>query len=153
MWPVFVVVAGVRVEHGCEVSFAGDEDPVQTFASDGADPAFGVRVGAWRVRRCLDHFDAGPGEHGIEGGAELRVPVAQQEPEAVGSLVEVHQQIPSLLDDPATGRVGGRPGDVDLPGGDLDEEQHVDPFEEDRVDGEEVARQDTASLGGEELST
>jgi hypothetical protein len=56
-----------------------------------------------------------------------------------------------LLDDPGTGRVDGHPGDVYAAGGDLDEEEHVDPFEEDGVDGEKVARQDATGLGGEEL--
>jgi hypothetical protein len=45
----------------------------------------------------------------------------------------------------------GHTDDVDLPGGDLNEEQHVDPLQEHRVDGEEVTGQDRARLGGEEL--
>ena len=49
MWAVLVVVRGVLVEDGGEVSFAGDEHPVEAFASGGADLAFGVRVGAARV--------------------------------------------------------------------------------------------------------
>ncbi|MDZ5493642.1 hypothetical protein U2F25_29990 [Micromonospora sp. 4G53] len=40
---------------------------------------------------------------------------------------------------------------MDLAGGDLDEEQHVDPLEHHRVDGEEVAGQDRVGLGGQEL--
>jgi hypothetical protein len=47
--------------------------------------------------------------------------------------------------------VGGDADDMDLAGGQLQEEQHVDPFEEHGVDGEEVAGQDGARLGGEEL--
>src|SRR5437773_1801128 len=37
MWAVLVVVRGVLVEDGGEVSFAGDEHPVEAFASGGAD--------------------------------------------------------------------------------------------------------------------
>jgi hypothetical protein len=47
--------------------------------------------------------------------------------------------------------VGGYRGDVHSSGGDLDEEQHVDAFEEHGVDGEEAAGQDAVGLGGEEL--
>jgi hypothetical protein len=43
------------------------------------------------------------------------------------------------------------PEHVDLAGGDLDYEQHVQPFEEDGVDGEEVHRQHTLGLCPEEL--
>jgi hypothetical protein len=47
--------------------------------------------------------------------------------------------------------VGGDADDVDLAGGDLEEEQDVDPFQEHGVDGEEVAGQDGVGLGSEEL--
>jgi hypothetical protein len=131
MWPVSVVVRGVLVEHGGEVPFAGDEDTVEALAADGADPTFGVGVRAGRLWRRLDDVDAGRGEHRVEDSGEFRVAVAQQEPQIVGSLVEIHKQIAGLLGDPGAARVGGNAGDVHLPGGDLDEEQYVDPFEED----------------------
>jgi hypothetical protein len=59
MWPVCVVVLGVLVEHGGEMPFIGDEDLVETFASDGADPAFGVGVGAGCLWQRLDDVDPG----------------------------------------------------------------------------------------------
>jgi hypothetical protein len=77
--------------------------------------------------------------------------VAEQEPEVVGSLVEAHQQVPGLLRHPVTGRVPRDSDDVDLAGGELDEEQHVDPLQPHGIDGEEVARQDRVGLGGQEL--
>jgi hypothetical protein len=40
--------------------------------------------------------------------------------------------------------------DVDLAGGDVDEEQHVDPLEQHRVNGEEIARQHGVRLRGQE---
>ena len=75
MWAVLVVVRGVLVEDGGEVSFAGDEHPVEAFALGGADLAFGVRVGARRAWRRSDDVDAGGGEHRVEDGGELRVAV------------------------------------------------------------------------------
>jgi hypothetical protein len=51
----------------------------------------------------------------------------------------------------APGRVSGDAGDVDSAGRQFQEERDVDPFEEHRVDGEEVAGQDGVGLGGEEL--
>src|SRR5438046_2663469 len=68
MWAVLVVVRGVLVEDGGEVSFAGDEYPVEAFASGGADLAFGVGVGARRAWRRCDDVDAGGGEHRLEAG-------------------------------------------------------------------------------------
>ena len=45
-------------------------------------------------------------------GCELAVPVAGQEPEPVGAVAEIHEQVAGLLGHPGTGRVGGDPGDV-----------------------------------------
>jgi hypothetical protein len=40
-------------QDGFEVAPSEDEDPVEAFASDGADPAFGVGVGLGRANRGL----------------------------------------------------------------------------------------------------
>src|ERR1022692_1642312 len=45
VWPVRVVVGDVGSQDGFEMASPEDEDPVEAFASDGADPAFGVGVG------------------------------------------------------------------------------------------------------------
>ena len=51
--------------------------------------------------RGADDADVGTGEHVVEGGGELAVSVADQEPEPVGAVVEIHQQVAGLLGDPA----------------------------------------------------
>jgi hypothetical protein len=48
VWPVFVVVRGVGVEHRGEVSLVVDQEPVGAFAPYGADPSLGVGVGPHR---------------------------------------------------------------------------------------------------------
>ena len=47
-----------------------------------------------------DDGDVGTGEHVVKGGGELAVSVADQEPEPVGALTEVHQQVAGLLSHP-----------------------------------------------------
>ena len=47
--------------------------------------------------------------------------------------------------------MGRGPGDVDSPGGELEEEQHVERLQGDGLDLEEVAGQDACRLGAEEL--
>jgi hypothetical protein len=90
-------------------------------------------------------------KHLIEHGGELRVAVAQQVPQRVCSLVEVHQQVPRLLGDPRAGGAGGHPDDVDPAGRQLHEEQDLDSSEEHRVHGEEITRQDGVGLAGQKL--
>jgi hypothetical protein len=65
----------------------------EAFAAQGADPALGDRVRS----RCSDWgADVGAGEHGVEGG-ELAVPVADQEPNPAGVVVEVQEEVAGLL--------------------------------------------------------
>jgi hypothetical protein len=53
MWPMAVVVVLVLAEDGGGVPLVGDEDSVEEFAADGADEAFGDRVGPRCPHWCL----------------------------------------------------------------------------------------------------
>jgi hypothetical protein len=66
-------------------------------------------------------------------------PVADEEPEGGGAVVEVHQQVAGLLGGPGPGRVAGCLEDVNVAVGDFEGEEDVDPFQGDgTVDVEEV---------------
>jgi hypothetical protein len=78
---------------------------------------------------------------------KLGVPVTDQKPEPVDPIVEVHQEVASLLGDPGAGGVGGDPGQVYFSSFDFDDEQHVQPGQPDRVDGEAVGGQQRTGLG------
>jgi hypothetical protein len=135
------------------MTLADDEHPVGAFAAYGAHPALGERVRAGRLRRSPDQVDAGAAGHRIGGCGEFRIPIAYQEPQPGSALIEVHQQVPGLVGHPGTGRMRRHPNHMDLAGGDLHEEQHVDPLEEHRVDGEEIAGQDRVRLGGQKTAS
>ena len=74
--------------------------------------------------------DIGAGEHGVEGGDELGISVADQEPELLGAVTEVHEQVAGLLGDPGAGGMGGDPAEVYAA-----QEDGVDVGEVDREDG------------------
>ena len=131
---------------------SGDQEVVEAFAAQGADPAFRDRVRSRCSDRGADDADVGAGEHRVEGGGELAVAVADQEPEPVGVVAEVHEQVAGLLGDPGPGGVGGDPGDVHAAAAVLDHDEHVEAAEEDGVDVGEVDREDRVGLRGEELS-
>jgi hypothetical protein len=61
-------------------------------------------------------------------------------------VVKLHQQVPRLLSHPRPIRVRRDPSEAHSPGRDLDEEQHVEPLQEERVDGEEVALKNARRL-------
>ena len=109
---VGVEVLDVLAQHDLEVAWSRDQQVVETFPAQGADEPFRDRVRPRRPDRGADDPDVGTGEHGIERGGELAVSVADQEPELVGAVAEVHEQVAGLLGDPGSGGVGGDPGKV-----------------------------------------
>ena len=73
--PVAVVVIGVLAEDQPQVPFADDKHPVQALAASTADPAFGDRVRPGALARVFDDPHTSRGEHRVEGGGELGIPV------------------------------------------------------------------------------
>src|SRR3954463_16358486 len=59
-----------------------------------------------------DDADVGAGEHGVECGGELAVPVTDQEQKLLGSVAEVHEEVAGLLGDPGRRGLSGYSGDV-----------------------------------------
>jgi hypothetical protein len=64
------------------VPLVDDQQTVEKFAADGADEAFGDRVGPRCPHRRLDDPDVNRGEHRVEGGGELRVAIRDEELES-----------------------------------------------------------------------
>jgi len=134
------------------VAWSGDQDVVEAFAAEGADEAFGNRVRPRCPDRGADDADVGGGKDSVERGGELAVPVADQEPEPVGAIAEIHQQVAGLLGHPGIGWMGGDPGDVHAATLVLDHDEDVEAAQEDGVDVGEVDREDRMGLRGQELS-
>jgi hypothetical protein len=124
---------------------------VEAFAAQRADPAFGDGVGSRCSYRGGDDADVGAGEHSVEGGGELAVPVADQEPELVGAVAESDEQVAGLLGHPGSGGVGGDPREVHAAAAVLDHYQDVEAAQEDGVDMREVDREDRLGLHGQKL--
>jgi hypothetical protein len=82
VWPLRVVVGEVDAEGVFEVAVADDEEPIEAFASDGADESFRVGVGSRRPDGGMDDADAFAAEDFVEGVAELAVAVVDQETDA-----------------------------------------------------------------------
>ncbi len=76
MGAVRVVMRDVLLQYRCEVAWSGDQELIKAFAAQGADPALGDRVRSRCPDRAADDADVGAGEHCVEGGGELAVPVA-----------------------------------------------------------------------------
>ena len=141
----------VLAQHDVEVAGSGDQELVEAFAAQRANPALRGCVRARRANWGANDGDGGAGEHGVEGGGELGISVADQEPELFGLVAEVHQEVAGLLGDPRPGRMGGDPGEVHAAAPVLDHDQDVEATQEDRVDMGEIDRENRVSLRGQEL--
>ena len=94
------------------------------------------------------HLDAVRAEELVEGVAELLVAIVDEEPERL-LATELHAEVACLLGDPVSVRVRAA-GDVpDPPGGEGDEEEHVDPLQKNGVDRKGLASGQAPGRGGE----
>lgn len=109
-----------------------------------------VRVAVGAVRRDLRDGDAFAGEHGVEGGGELRIAVTDQVGEVGGPVAELPQQVSGLLSGPDGCGTGGDAKHVHGARPDFHDEQRVQPLQPDGVDVKEISGQKTAGLGFEE---
>lgn len=114
MWALGVVVVDVDAQDAVELARAKDQQPVQALRARGPHEAFGVRVGLRRAERRLDNVDAFRAEDLVKAGDELRVAVADQEPDVLERAAEA--EVAGLLGDPLAVRVGGRACEVDAAG-------------------------------------
>jgi hypothetical protein len=148
---VDVVVIGVLGQYSLEMPAPEDQHPVEHLAANGADPPLRVGIRPRRPHRRAQHLDALGGKHRIERGGELGIPIPDQEPEPPDAVVKTHEQVAGLLGHPRPGWMGCHTEHVDPAGGHLEHEQHLQPLQEDGIDGEEVHRQYTLGLRPEEL--
>jgi hypothetical protein len=82
-------------------------------------------------------------------GGILMILMLGGEPQRLGPAGQIEREVAGLLGHPVTRRVGGHPGQVHPPVGDLHEDQHVQPAQQHRLHGDQVAADDAAGLRGE----
>ena len=144
MWSLMEVMGYVGLEHALEVPTPVDQDVVEALPAHGPHEPLRERIRPGGPDRGSDDPDALAAEDRVERARELGVPVAHEEAHTRQALLD--GEVPRLLRYP--GRVGvlGHAGQVHAAGRELDEEQDVERLETDRLDGEEVGREDPRRL-------
>src|SRR6266540_4331839 len=145
MRPMRVVVPHIDGKDPLKMSATDDQKMVEAIGAHGSHPALRVGVRVRRPHRRPDHPDTLGTEDLVESAAELRVAVMDQEPERL-LLSELHHQVARLLRRPSPVRVRAAGDVLDPSRRERDEKQHVDPLQERRLNGQEVA-----SEGGRRL--
>src|SRR5919106_1977939 len=109
----------VGAQGSFEMAAADDQEPVETFRSDGADEPLGVGARPRRSHRRVDHAQAFAPEHLVEGSGELAVAIVDQEVHPLEAAGEA--EAARLLNDPGSCRVRRATGKVDASAAKLDE--------------------------------
>jgi hypothetical protein len=139
--PGDVVVPQVLGQYLVQVALIDDQQPAGDLAAQGADHPLANGIRPRCLRRAEEDSDACGGEYGIEGVGELAGAVPDQEPG--GSRAgQSHDEVTAGLSGPGAVRVGGDAGQVSAAGAVLDDDQGIDAPQQDRVDVDEVGRQD-----------
>jgi len=128
------------------VSASEDEDAIEAVAADGPQPALSECVRVRRPNRRPDHLDPLGAEDFVEGAAELRVAIVDQQLESRLMLAQLHGEIASLLGDPGAVRVGCAGDQLEPAGRERDEEEDLDPPQRERLDREEITGERAGGL-------
>src|SRR5689334_11699139 len=120
MRPRGVVVGGVPDKNQAQMPLTEDQHPVGDLGSHCQDEAFGEAVRARTARRNFDHLDTRVRQDLVERRRELPGPIADEEPEPVDVLAEVHQQVAGLLGGPRSVRMCGHSQHVHVAVADLE---------------------------------
>ena len=118
--PVRIVEVLVLAQHDHQMPLIPEQGPVQELTAAAADPAFHDRVHSWRLNSGPDDSDASGLEDLVERGGEAGVPVMQNELHPGARVLQVHQEVPGLLDHPRLDGVLGGAEDPDPAGAVLD---------------------------------
>jgi hypothetical protein len=97
MRAVGVVVLDVHAQDLLQVPSADNQQPVQAFGADGADPPLGVGIGVGCLHWCQEYLGAFGAEYVIEGARELRVAISEHKLQLPALLLQHQQQVASLL--------------------------------------------------------
>ena len=119
-----------------------DEQLVQTLGSHGSNPALRMRIRIWGPRRREDDFQAFGAENGIKCVREFAVPIVNEKVQTWLTVFHLPHKLSGLLRYPAAIQIRRAPSEMDTPASQLDEEEHIDGLQEDRLDGKEITGQD-----------
>jgi hypothetical protein len=144
--PPLVVSLEVASHDAGKMLGANDQQVVQALPTDRPNPAPSDGIGVGRTDGRAEHLGPSRAPHVVERPGELRVPVADQESPHRSLIAEADDHVPGLLRGPEAGRMVGDTGQVHPSACELDEEQHIHPPQEHRVDGEEIASDDPGGL-------
>ena len=125
-------------EHTLEMTNVCDQQPVQTFGSNGLNEPFRDSVRLRGLNWRTNDSDALGMRRGIKAVREFAIVVSNQKMNALRLLGERPSNLSRLLRDPLAVGMRRAAGQMHAPTADFNEEQHVQSLQPHCVDGKEV---------------
>ena len=152
MGSVLVVVGHEHLENARKVLLAHNQHPVQTFRAGCAHKTLGHAVGLRDAKRCADDLDPVASKHLVKSVGEFLVPIANQETDVFGAIPQGPRHLPGVLRHPRRARIRRASGQMHPAAAQLDEEQHLEPLQPDRLHRKEIDGQHGAPVCPDKLA-
>ena len=133
-------------QRSLHVALVRDQHPVQTLGTGGPYEPFGNTVRLRRTNRRTKNLQAIAAKNVVKRGREFLVAIPDQKPCRFGALGEGPRKLAGLLGHPGCIRVRRTAGEVHAAAAQLDEEEHVEALQPDRVHRKEVDRDHRSTL-------
>jgi len=133
-----VISVGKLVQHPLQMGIIEDKKTIEALISGSSHPSLGVSIRIRSSKGCGQNVEAFTGENGIECIRVLAFVVTDQKPQTGCHIIEFPQDLSGLLCDPGLGRIGSDPSQVDATSSNLDEEEHIQGFQQDCFHSKEI---------------
>jgi hypothetical protein len=147
-----VVMINEHLKGSFEVALVRDQHPGQILGTGGPHKAFGDAVRLSRPHWRPKNLHALAAKHVIKGRREFLVTISNQKSQRLRAIGQHAGELASLLSHPHGVRLGRAAGQMHAATAQLDEEQHAEPLQPDRVHRNEVDRDHRSTLGAKELA-
>ena len=138
MWPMAVVVVDEDADDVLEMLAIEYQESIQTLRASRPHEPFRDTVCLRRAKGRANDLYPLALKDPVKTLEELLIPIANQEAERVLARRQRPGQLPGLLRHPRPARSGRAPREMHATSAELDEEQHVEPLQPDRLHGEEI---------------
>ena len=135
-----------------EMAAVEDQEPIETLRANRPYESFRDTVCLGRAKRRANDLYPIALEDPVKTLGELLIPIANQEAERFLALRQRPRQLPGLLRHPGPAWIGCAPGEMHTTTAQLDEEEHVEPLQPDRLHGEEIDGEHTLPMRSYEFA-
>ena len=100
MWTRMVVICDVRSQRSAKMPLPEDQEPVEAFLANGANPSLSESICVWCSNRGADDRDILRREDGVKARRELGITVVDQEAHGERAILDLPNEAAALVESP-----------------------------------------------------